>query len=345
MTGYPGPRRATLVIVNWDNTVVQVIDRVNVLYDRRNSQCSPIKYHYVLVSHVKLSAEAAAIKHLVEHRGHIAVELIDDNADANIYTNCNQAVPKISLEEARDAIAALPVVNGARAQQEKVLALIAAKEAAKEAATADSTVAVATRPQDSLIIFREGSRMLEEANTIQRTHELHNLALTSQDWLRRKNAGKEAIDYCRRYALDAQKKMGVLLSQADLADGGTAAKLKAAKARSTPSTELPPPTKLADLGVTKNESSQAQKLASLPVEVFEAVRNGTKTKASVLAPQTERNTEVGCKLAAMTSEVQEWVDQFGVVYLRRQYSDEFKRLVSVVVGTSREKCLFQHNLP
>jgi hypothetical protein len=81
------------------------------------------------------------------------------------------------------------------------------------------------------------------------------------------------------------------------------------------------------------------------VRTVEAVRNGTKTKASVLAPQTERNTEVGCKLAAMTSEVQEWVDQFGVVYLRRQYSDEFKRLVSVVVGTSREKCLFQHNLP
>jgi hypothetical protein len=36
---------------------------------------------------------------------------------------------------------------------------------------------------------------------------------------------------------------------------------------------------LAELGLTKNEASRAQRLAALPRETFEAVKSGKKTRA------------------------------------------------------------------
>lgn len=127
----------------------------------------------------------------------------------------------------------------------------------------------------SLALMSEASRMLAEASTIQQAKELKDLALTAADWARRKGLGEEAIQYARSYALRAERKMGEMLQATERAKG-----VRVAGGTTGGPVVLPPaddaPT-LADLGVTKRESSEAQFLASMPEEEFEEVATGQKT--------------------------------------------------------------------
>jgi len=137
--------------------------------------------------------------------------------------------------------------------------------------------------ETSLAIFSRGSQLLAEANTIQKAKDLKDLALTAADWARRKGMGEEAVQYARSYALDAERKMGQMLIEAPKAKG-TQGQLrgdvpKGARVGGDKS-ELPtkpqPPT-LHALGLTKRDSSQAQKMARLSEEKFQAVKSGTIT--------------------------------------------------------------------
>ena len=49
--------------------------------------------------------------------------------------------------------------------------------------------------------------------------ELKDLAITAGDWARRNDAGEEAIRFCRRYALEAEKRIGELLLATEWAKG------------------------------------------------------------------------------------------------------------------------------
>ena len=113
--------------------------------------------------------------------------------------------------------------------------------------------------------------MLSEANTIQQTKELKSLFLTAADWAKRKGMGDEAIKYAKSYALEAERKMGEMLRETERAKGV----LKVGP--QLPNVTTGQPT-LAELGLTKRESAEAQKLASLPDKEFEAVKEGKKTK-------------------------------------------------------------------
>lgn len=106
--------------------------------------------------------------------------------------------------------------------------------------------------------------MLSEANTIQQTKELKSLFLTAADWAKRKGMGDEAIKYAKSYALEAERKMGEMLRETERAKGV----LKVGP--QLPNVTTGQPT-LAELGLTKRESAEAQKLASLPDKEFEAV--------------------------------------------------------------------------
>ena len=67
------------------------------------------------------------------------------------------------------------------------------------------------------------------------------------------------------YAMDASRRMGELLQSTERAKG-------AAESAEKRSTHQAP--RLEDLGITKKESSRAQKLAALPEETFQKVRSG-----------------------------------------------------------------------
>ena len=132
---------------------------------------------------------------------------------------------------------------------------------------------------DSLILFTEASRMLAEANTIVKAKELMDLALTAADWAKRKGMGDKAIQYARSYALEAERRMGQLLKDTERAVGTD----KAGRTTIDGDRILPsnPPQTLAELGLTKRDSAEAQKLAELPQETFDEVKDGSKTLAEV----------------------------------------------------------------
>jgi len=130
--------------------------------------------------------------------------------------------------------------------------------------------------ETSLAIFSRGSQLLAEANTIQKAKDLKDLALTAADWARRKGMGEEAVQYARSYALDAERKMGQMLIDAPKAKG-TRERIERTEHGGykvkPPSNDAPPT--LRDIGLTKRDSSQAQKLARLPEEKFQEVKSGT----------------------------------------------------------------------
>ena len=82
-------------------------------------------------------------------------------------------------------------------------------------------VAVVPNENYSVIIFSRAAEMLAEADTIQKAKELKSLALTAADWARRKNLGEKAVQHCRSYALEAERRLGQLLLQTDRAKGGS----------------------------------------------------------------------------------------------------------------------------
>ena len=124
--------------------------------------------------------------------------------------------------------------------------------------------------ETSIVLMTRASQMLAEADTIQKAKELKNLALTAAEWAKRKGLGEEAVLHARSYALEAERKIGEMLSRTELGRGKR--------------TDLVPSGNqvddrpiLAELGLTKKESSRAQMLAQVNREDFDAVKAGEKT--------------------------------------------------------------------
>jgi N6-adenosine-specific RNA methylase IME4 len=137
--------------------------------------------------------------------------------------------------------------------------------------------------ETSLAIMTNASKMLAEATTIQKSKELKDLALTAADWAKRKGMGEETIRYCTSYAYEAERRMGEILRETERNNGGDA-KRKTLGTITVPS-EIPPT--LAELGLTKKESSSAQFLASLPEETFSKITSGEMT-ANQARTETKR---------------------------------------------------------
>jgi N6-adenosine-specific RNA methylase IME4 len=144
--------------------------------------------------------------------------------------------------------------------------------------------------ENSLVIFTKAAQMLAEANTIQETKELKDLALTAADWAKRKGMGGEAIQYARSYALEAERKMGELLKKTERAKGakGNPGGQGALIVQSPDVTTQPT---LAEIGVSKRESAQAQELAEIPLETFEAIKVGKKTRTQAHRDKKEQKRE------------------------------------------------------
>ena len=116
-----------------------------------------------------------------------------------------------------------------------------------------------------LTILTKAASMLAEVKTLQQAKDLKTLAMTAMDWAKRKGLGEEAISYARSIALDAERKMGEMLRASELNKGN------AGKGRpNLGGNESEPPKKdsgnlpptLAEIGITKKESADAQKLAN-----------------------------------------------------------------------------------
>lgn len=128
-----------------------------------------------------------------------------------------------------------------------------------------------TTETSSLVIFSKASLLLAEADTIQKAKELKSMALTAAEWAKRKNMGEEAIQHCRSYALEAERKMGEMLLVTERAKGGNPNLTCNRREQVAPT--------LPELGISRKESAEAQMLAELPAEDFEKIKSGKKTKS------------------------------------------------------------------
>ncbi len=92
----------------------------------------------------------------------------------------------------------------------------------------------------------------------------------------------ELIQYATEIKVRAERRCGELLSVMEKRDGGDAM-----KARSNPSTEVPPT--LAEIGLTRDQSSRYQQLAAMPGRQLRDCR----VRLAGIAPQRNENVRKG----------------------------------------------------
>lgn len=134
---------------------------------------------------------------------------------------------------------------------------------------------------DPVISRLESARtMLAEANTVQMSKAIVDIAAAAEIYARRQQLGQEAIDFAHAIKIEALRKVGGLLKETPRNEGALRRGADQEPRDSTPT--------LAELGIDKKTSSIAQKLAALPAADFEAVRDGHETIGKAIAKVAER---------------------------------------------------------
>ncbi|HEU0067882.1 MAG TPA: hypothetical protein VFQ26_01300, partial [Nitrospiraceae bacterium] len=130
--------------------------------------------------------------------------------------------------------------------------------------------------QDLVILnLNRALQALVEAQTIQQTKKIVDIARAAEIFARRQRLGGEAIACAYDVKLMALRSLGQLLREMPKATGGDAQRTRFHK-------EIESPPTLADLGIDKKTSMIAQRLADLPQAEFERVRDGRTPMAQVL---------------------------------------------------------------
>lgn len=118
----------------------------------------------------------------------------------------------------------------------------------------------ASEPRD-IALCSEASRMLAEAKTAPDFKRVADMCAAASVWAKRNKLGIEAVMHAQEYQARAERGMGQALKETVKHEGGRPKNGAKSAPFSTPG--------LADLGVTKRESSDAQTLASISDIDFE----------------------------------------------------------------------------
>lgn len=160
--------------------------------------------------------------------------------------------------------------------------------------------------------MERASEMLAEADTIQKVKEFKSVALTAADWARRRRLGADVVQRACSYATRAEIKLGEMLAATERAGG---ALRKGNSPAVTAGDHGEPAPTLADLGVSKRESAEAQALAALPPERREAVISGELTKAEVLREvRAEKRAEKLADISAGNQALPVGKRRYSVIY-------------------------------
>lgn len=132
-----------------------------------------------------------------------------------------------------------------------------------------------------MVIFSRAAEMLAKADTIQKAKELKDMAIVAKEWAERRDMGKEAIQHCRSYALEAERRMGQILKQTERNKGAKGqGKVGCTDGQGTPT--------LKELGIKNRESSDAQFLADLSESAFLSLK---LAKTSVREYRRQKRTK------------------------------------------------------
>lgn len=119
-----------------------------------------------------------------------------------------------------------------------------------------------SEPANPLARLEAAHRMLAEARTVDELKDVRNVAEAARLYAVARKLGLESENDAAEIRLRSERRLGELLAEMPKRDGGDAM-----KAHSDPTREVPP--KLADLGITYDESSRWQQIAKLPEPEFE----------------------------------------------------------------------------
>lgn len=116
-------------------------------------------------------------------------------------------------------------------------------------------------PDRALAKLDAARHALAECKTVMEAKQIADVAEAARVYLERTNASVETVNRAAEIRTLAERQMGAFLKQMPKATGGDAT-----RARSGTTTEQP--ARLRELGISKDQSATAQKLAEIPDEEF-----------------------------------------------------------------------------
>jgi hypothetical protein len=145
-------------------------------------------------------------------------------------------------------------------------------------------------PSTDLVVVQmtRARRALLEAQTIQATKRVLDIAIAAEVYARRHHLSKESVALARSIHIEALAQLGRMLKKTNLAKGGQPYQKKK---NSTGSSGEPVEPTLADLGLNKHESFDAQFIASLPTEEVELLKAGKKSKKQVKKEKVQKEAQ------------------------------------------------------
>lgn len=145
---------------------------------------------------------------------------------------------------------------------------------------------------NALVKLDVARHALAECKTVMEAKQIADAAEAARVYLERTHASAETVNRATEIRLLAERQMGEFLKQMPKATGyeygGGGTRVDGTRAK--PATQTP---RLADMGITKNESHLAQKLADIPAEEFAEriavakASGGKLSTARVLQPTPE----------------------------------------------------------
>lgn len=165
--------------------------------------------------------------------------------------------------------------------------------------------------KNALVKLGDATRMLAEVRDAPSAKKLMDLAAAAELYARKAKLGEEAVTLAAGIKLDAERRLGTYLKQTPDAPKGWAAKSQGSDKEPKDS----PPT-LAELGISKKLSSEAQRLAEIPDETFLRVKAGEIKPTQALREQ--KRATVSQRIAALPA------GKFRVIYADPpwKYGDE-----------------------
>lgn len=153
--------------------------------------------------------------------------------------------------------------------------------------------------QHDPVILRlmDASKALTEAKSIQHTKSIVDVAAAAEIYAKRQQLGEDAVGIAHSIKIEALRKLGEMLKDAPKNTGAAGIGTSAVPKENRTTT----PT-LADLGLDKKTSSIAQKLAELPDDAFEQVKDGHQTVANAIMAVSKSKTPTEKKVEKETDQ-------------------------------------------
>lgn len=162
-----------------------------------------------------------------------------------------------------------------------------------------------TIPETMLVKLDHARALLNECRTVEDAKSVGDIAAAAQTYARQAKLGQEAENYAFEIRMRAERRMGEILLVTPRNPGAKGIGPIAVRAIDSNS-----PPSLPDLGISRNRSSQAQKLAALPVEEFEKVAaretSLTEVKREIKERAREQHREQNRVVVEQTKPVDLW---------------------------------------